>query len=114
MMRLTDLANELGFDLVDLKKRDYEVREVHDSFVFSEIKVTSLAYQFDGVITIPTLKTHSAAKISVAMKSLMGFLHDSFKRRFHSYDLSQAIVDLNKIINLDYVMLDGIYGKISA
>ena len=112
LLRLNELADEVGFHLVDLKKTDFCIKKVTKPLTFSEMKVTSLAFEYDGVITIPTIKTHSAATISLAMKSLMGFIHDSYKRRFHSHDLSKAIVDLNSFIDLDYVVLDGIYGKI--
>jgi len=112
ILKFHELADEVGFKLLDVKKNPFSVKKIENNLQFSEMKISSLAYQYDGVITIPTLKTHSAATISLGMKSLMGFLHDSYKRRFHSYDLSKAIVDLSSAVNIDYVVLDAIYGKI--
>ncbi len=112
ILKFFDLANELGCNLVDIKKDEFIIVKVKNSLALDKIKLSNLPFFYDGLISIPTFKTHRSAKISLAMKSLMGFLHDSYKRKFHTFDLSKSIVDLCSLVDIDYAILDGIYGKI--
>lgn len=54
-------------------------------------KVHELILESDVFINVPVLKSHSSAKLTVAMKNLMGVVWD--RRFWHSNDLHQCIAD---------------------
>ncbi len=56
-----------------------------------EAKVHELILNADVFINVPVLKHHSSAKITIAMKNLMGVVWD--RRYWHSNDLHQCIAD---------------------
>ena len=54
-------------------------------------KVHELILESDVFINVPVLKSHSSAKLTVAMKNLMGVVWD--RRFWHTNDLHQCIAD---------------------
>jgi uncharacterized protein (DUF362 family) len=56
------------------------------------IKVHDALIEADAWINVPILKNHGGAKLSCAMKNLMGIVWD--RRFFHSNDLQQCIADV--------------------
>lgn len=57
-----------------------------------EAKIHEALLDADAWINVPVLKNHGGAKLSCAMKNLMGIVWD--RRVFHSNDLQQCIADL--------------------
>ena len=56
-----------------------------------EVKEHELILQSDVLINAPVLKSHGGAKLTVAMKNLMGIVWD--RGEWHSSDLHQCIAD---------------------
>jgi uncharacterized protein (DUF362 family) len=56
-----------------------------------EAKVHELILNSDVFINVPVLKHHSSAKVTIAMKNLMGIVWD--RRYWHRNDLHQCIAD---------------------
>ncbi|MDH6356489.1 DUF362 domain-containing protein [Parabacteroides sp. PF5-9] len=56
-------------------------------------KIHESLIEADAWINVPILKNHGGAKLSCAMKNLMGIVWD--RRYFHSNDLQQCIADIN-------------------
>lgn len=57
----------------------------------TEAKVHELILNSDVFINVPVLKHHSSAKVTIAMKNLMGIVWD--RRYWHRNDLHQCIAD---------------------
>ncbi len=57
----------------------------------TEAKVHELILNSDVFINVPVLKHHSSAKLTIAMKNLMGIVWD--RRYWHRNDLHQCIAD---------------------
>lgn len=55
-------------------------------------KIHEALFEADAWINVPVLKNHGGAKLSCAMKNLMGIVWD--RRFFHSNDLQQCIADI--------------------
>ncbi len=65
------------------------------------------ALSVDVLIALPIAKSHNAAGFSGALKGMMGLVLD--RESFHStYDLNQAIADLNTILRPKLVIMDGL------
>lgn len=63
------------------QRRDTEKAKIHESLI-----------EADAWINVPILKNHGGAKLSCAMKNMMGIVWD--RRFFHQNDLQQCIADI--------------------
>jgi uncharacterized protein (DUF362 family) len=90
----TDLAQSLGIPLINLHTGEMVEVEVPDAFVFNKIVVHKSLSEIDLLCSVPMMKTHVLARVSLGMKNLMGLypgsaycsvrscIHDeSFKKR---------------------------------
>lgn len=69
----------------------YQHVEIKDGKNLTEAKVHELILDSDVFINVPVLKNHGSAKLTVAMKNLMGVVWD--RRYWHRNDLHQCIAD---------------------
>jgi Uncharacterized conserved protein len=87
------------------------------SIIVPEAKVThkiltwELVRDADAIITIPVMKTHDQAEITLGMKNLKGLMRDSGKKLFHRYGLVESIVDLNTVLKPCLEIVDGTFGQ---
>lgn len=70
----------------------------------TEAKVHELIINSDVFINVPVLKHHSSAKVTIAMKNLMGIVWD--RRFWHRNDLHQCIADFATWRNPDLNIVD--------
>jgi len=70
----------------------------------TEAKVHELILDSDVFINVPILKSHSSAKLTIAMKNLMGVVWD--RRYWHKNDLHQCIADYTGVRKPDLNVID--------
>ena len=68
----TDLAQSLGIPLINLHTGEMVEVEVPDAFVFNKIVVHKSLSEIDLLCSVPMMKTHVLARVSLGMKNLMG------------------------------------------
>jgi len=101
------LAQKYGVKLVDLNKDEREKITLKDGLALKEVSVARTARSVACVISVPTLKTHSMAVTTLAMKNCMGCILP--KGIMHS-SLHKKIADLAGLINPRLSVIDGIIG----
>ena len=69
----------------------YKPVQVEQGKRLKDAKVHELILNSDVFINVPVLKHHSSAKVTIAMKNLMGIVWD--RRWWHRNDLHQCIAD---------------------
>lgn len=79
------------------------------------LAIPDLVCQADVVISIPCLKTHHRpSPVSLGMKNFMGImpsvLYGEPRYKLHQAGLHQVIVDINKAIHPDLVVVSGAFG----
>ncbi|MGD0423246.1 MAG: DUF362 domain-containing protein [Candidatus Bathyarchaeia archaeon] len=102
-----DLAEKHGVRLVNLNEDEKERVTLKASLSLKEANVARTARIVDCVISVPTLKTHSMAVTTLAMKNCMGCILP--KGIMHS-SLHKKIADLAGLINPRLSVIDGIIG----
>ena len=112
----TGMAKWLNVPLVDLNREKCVLLKNPECKVFPEYYLPKIA-RTHYIITVPTLKAHSFAKITGALKGMMGFAppqhyqegghwkKSAFHARMHS-----AIVDMCRYRSPDLVVLDATIG----
>lgn len=68
----------------------------------------------DWIVSLPKLKTHHWAGITLSMKNLFGLMPGSYygwpKNVLHSMGIEQSILDINATVKPHFAIVDGIIG----
>ncbi|MGV1099074.1 DUF362 domain-containing protein [Thiovibrio sp. JS02] len=116
----TRMAKELGVGLVDLNSEDLLCLERPGYRRFPRMYLPRLA--LDGfLLSVPVLKAHSLAGVTLTMKNMMGLAPPSHyqqgghwkKAAFHTR-IQEAICDLNRYRKPDFTILDATVGMSEA
>ncbi len=104
-------AEEAGAELVELDKpKRYENGS---GKVFRSFELSARLEEFDKVISLPKLKTHSMAQFTGAVKNLFGCIPGKLKAQMHirlpdPMDFSEMLLDLYLLIKPNLTIMDGI------
>ncbi|MEN8223915.1 MAG: DUF362 domain-containing protein [Bacteroidota bacterium] len=82
----------------------YKDVKITEGKSLTETKVHELILNSDVFINVPVLKSHSSAKLTMAMKNLMGVVWD--RRWWHKNDLHQCIADYTTFRKPDLNVID--------
>ena len=100
------ISEKYSVPLVDLQQ---------DTSVFCEgsnggYRICQSILELDRLINIPVLKGHCQTAMTCALKNLKGCIPNSEKQRYHREGLSQAIADLNELLQPDLILVDAMEG----
>ena len=68
----TELAASLGIPLINLHTGDMVEVEVPNAYVYDKIVVSKALSEIDLLCSVPMMKTHVLARVTLGMKNLMG------------------------------------------
>lgn len=112
-----EIAEKLGYTklkryaaLVDLNQDEYEMKENPHALFLTEFELTKTLKNC-YLVSVPVLKHHSAAEVTLSMKNLLGATlgqkgRVAKKGRFHRA-LDESIVDINSYLQPDLAVIDG-------
>lgn len=90
--KIENAAKEAGAKVVPgNSERYYEPVDIPQGKKLTSAKVHELMLESDVFINVPILKNHGSAKLTIAMKNLMGIVWD--RGYWHRNDLQQCIAD---------------------
>jgi len=114
----SELAQSLGISLVNLHSGEMVEVEVPDAFCFDKITLHRSLQDIDLLCSVPMMKTHTLAQVTLGMKNLIGLypgtVYQSVRGLMH--DLASevepsgtavAIVDMVRANKLGLVVVDG-------
>ncbi|MFO7963848.1 MAG: DUF362 domain-containing protein [Desulfobacterales bacterium] len=88
-------------------ERYYQRVDIPGGKSLSHAKVHELVLDSDVFINVPVLKSHGGAKLTIAMKNLMGIVWD--RRFWHRNDLHQCIADFAAFRKPDLNIIDAYF-----
>jgi len=113
----TDLAAALNVPLINLHVGDLVPTAVMDAYVFDEIHLHRSLTEIDMLCSVPMMKTHGLATVTLGMKNLFGLwagqhygtvrsaVHEQ-AARVESSGTASAIVDMVRANKLGLVVID--------
>ncbi|HIP40763.1 MAG TPA: DUF362 domain-containing protein [Desulfocapsa sulfexigens] len=120
MLGYTKLASEKNISLIDLNTEKLATKE---NPACKRLPVMYLPAMLDDVflLSVPVLKAHTLARVTLTMKNMMGCVPPSHfrgkgcwaKSAFHK-QLHEAIFDLNRYRSPDFTLLDASIGMSQA
>ena len=113
------VCEEEGVECLNLDDSGMEVREIPGSVMVNNLKMSKLPFEVDRLISVPVMKTHMYAGVTLSIKNMKGCLYQKDKTRLHRIKqappdihkgkcLDYGIMDLMKVCYPDYVVIDGI------
>jgi len=82
---------------------------VPDGVSLHRVKTYSTIRDCDVLISVPRLKRHAGATVTISLKNMMGTIPQSEMGRFHQTNLSQCIADLNTVFKPHLTVVDATY-----
>jgi len=104
-----EMARRCKARLVDLNADPVEV-PCPQGKVVKSLPISRTALEADWLISVPVLKTHFQAGVTLSLKNMKGILSWRGKRKLHFVGLHQAIVDLNTVMAPHLIVVDGTVG----
>jgi uncharacterized protein (DUF362 family)/Pyruvate/2-oxoacid:ferredoxin oxidoreductase delta subunit len=95
-------------EIQDLDRTEIIECEIPESYVLRKVGISKSALEADFIIGLPVLKTHNATIVTGALKNMMGVLPQREKWNMHLCGLHQSLVDLNKLVKPDLVIMDAL------
>jgi uncharacterized protein (DUF362 family) len=114
-VRLRDYAGPLARSFVDLNVDDVQrvVLKTHASRL-KELYLPKTALGVDFLVSMPKLKTHHWAGVTLSLKNMFGIVPGSCygwpKNVLHWAGIDRAILDINAAARPDFAIVDGIVG----
>lgn len=113
----SDMADSLNVPLINLHTGEMTEVEIRDGFVFDKITLHKELTDIDLLCSIPMMKTHTLAHVTLGMKNLVGLYPGIIYQsvRGHMHDLASkvepsgtasAIVDMVRANKLGLVVVD--------
>ena len=114
----TGLAKALSEDkipFVDLNHDDFVTKPNAGGLTsLKTLTFPAISEQVDWIVSMPKMKTHHWAGVTLSMKNLFGLmpgiLYGWPKNVFHFAGILQSIIDINATIRPDFAIVDGIVG----
>lgn len=116
----TEMAARRGIELVDLNLESLVKLENPECGRWPEMYLPELLFE-SFVLSIPVLKAHSLATVTLTMKNMMGCVPPSHYRSGNSWRKSafhqrmqESVFDLNRYRTPDFTLLDASVGMAEA
>ncbi len=117
----TQLSEKYGVDLINLHLGETQTVSVPDGMVFKELVLNKAVLDVDMLCSVPMLKTHGLAVVTLGMKNLFGIIpgsvYGSVRGRVHDMALEVeesgtncVIMDLVRTVPPGLVVIDGSVG----
>lgn len=104
-----DRLREEGYEVLDLKKDETVEIDIPQGKVRKKVATFKSVMEADVIITVPVMKTHDQAVVTLSLKNQKGLYTDHYKRLAHREALFEQVVDLNTVLKPAFVVVDGLY-----
>lgn len=104
--KLAALNSKDVVEVVNFDKLKRVKKEIPDSKYLKKASIPKLVDEVDSIIYLPCIKTHFHAEYTGSIKLSVGFLPSLEKASFHIRNLQRKIVEINKLITPDLVIMD--------
>jgi uncharacterized protein (DUF362 family) len=116
----SELAKEKGVDLVDLNEAELIFLKKEECLRWPQMYLPKIVCD-SFLLSVPVLKAHSLAGVTLTMKNMMGCVPPSHYRQGNSWKKSafhnkiqESVADLNRYRKPDFTLLDATVGMPEA
>lgn len=103
---ISSAVQKFGAEVRNLQAEKEVSVKVPKGIALQEVITFPTIAECDVLISVPRLKRHGSATVTISLKNMMGIVTKREMSRFHSTDLSQCIADLNSALKPDLTVVD--------
>lgn len=112
---LADVLHDGSIPFVDLNYQDwYSVPNRGSATKLATFSFPEILRQVDWIVSMPKMKTHHWAGVTLSMKNLFGVMPGMFygwpKNVLHAAGIERCILDINTTLQTHFAIVDGIVG----
>ncbi|MHB0999441.1 MAG: DUF362 domain-containing protein [Armatimonadota bacterium] len=112
LLGITSAVESAGGKMVYLEEDDFVEVDVPGGMVLKKAHVPKTIIDADVLISIPAMKIHSLALVTLGIKNLHGLLSDEDKLFGHDYNaLPSKLCDFLRVRTPDLTLIDGVIGQ---
>ena len=110
-----EILAKYSVEFVDLNLDEVEKVNIPSNLTgLNYLYVPRTVVQADFVVSMPKMKTHHWAGVTLSLKNMLGVLpgikYGWPKNRLHTIGLHEAIVDIGHTVRPSFAIIDGIFG----
>ena len=105
-----EIAEKTGAKLIDFDASEKARLEVPNGLALKDLEIPKPLLDYDVLVNVPVAKTSICTTVTLCLKNLMGILSKRYKVKAHLSGLSQAIVDIYKVVKPKLNILDATVG----
>jgi len=102
-----EAVRAVGARVAYLDEEEYTEVSVPDPMVLSRLRLPKIALDVDVTISVPKMKTHLMATVSLGIKNQHGLLLSQDKKIAHREDIHLKLLDILKVQKPSLVVVDG-------
>jgi len=103
---------EEGYQVVDLKKDKTVQVSVPNGYVLEELTTFETVQKAAAIISVPVMKTHDQAEVSLSIKNMKGLIPDNLKKDFHrEHSIFEGVPDLIAALKPSFAVVDAIVAQ---
>lgn len=113
-----EVCEKYHVDCVDLNSFDPVEKQIKNGYMVDSIIFTSALFDSDIVVTVPVVKTHMYAGVTLSIKNMKGCMYKREKTKLHRINkplpenaigraLDYGLSDLSTVCYADYSVVDG-------
>jgi uncharacterized protein (DUF362 family) len=106
-----DALREMGYKVIDLKREPRATISVPDGQVMDGFSTWQLVKDANVIISVPVLKTHDQAEMTLSLKNLKGLISDTDKKELHKRGVFKGVADLVAAVKPKLTLIDGLIGQ---
>lgn len=97
--------------LLDLNQDESRKKVVPAGKRMSSRQIPLTLEEADVIISMPVMKIHFAALVSLSLKNLQGAVPPLEKYMSHFFGLWQSLININQMVKPDLIIIDGLCGQ---
>lgn len=105
--RILDVCKKHGVEWVNMSRGEFVHSKDNSRLVLHDIHIPEILTR-THLVTLPLMKTHNKSTVTGAIKNQWGCL-ETLRHNFHPV-LSEALVDLNKLLRPRFAVMDATIG----
>lgn len=110
-----EILEKYSVEFVDLNLDEVDKINIPSNLTgLNYLYIPRTVLQADFVVSMPKMKTHHWAGVTLALKNMFGVLpgikYGWPKNRLHTIGLHEAIVDIGHTVRPSFAIIDGVYG----
>jgi len=107
---MREVANRQGVELVNLNKDEGVEVSIPSGRALRKVKIAKTVFESNCIVSVPKLKIHHMARVTLSMKNLMGPIQGDRGSIMHCR-LDEKLVDLAGLIRPKLNVIDGTVGS---